>query len=427
MTKIIKKMLMICFLSFLIFTTFSCKKNNNESSDEFVPKLDKNINGSIVVAGSYNNFEALEAIFDDFSVYYPNLNMSYRKIDDYNNNISLSLLSDTAPDIYVMYPWMEGRSEYQNIFDCALDLSDKSLGLKLSDIREELLNQYDNKVLMLPVFSTTYGMLVNEDLFKEHNVKIPTTYEGLKTAVQVFKNANLSTMVGYKGAKFMSRYLFLPHFIKTLKDNKNLVDDINNYREEAKEYLRPTLEIVQKFIDDELIDFTTSYALEDDYDKMILRFFEGDIPMLICTGDTVSGTEKRKSKSASFTNKPFKYSFNPIPIEDEGGIYYEIPSIEFAVNKNSKNLDISKEFMRYLANKNVLNKMAQIKGLLTSSIDLSFDKVYAPFMNVSKERRVESQIIGLTDAAETQIREMIYKVFTKELSIDEAIAKFGKY
>ena len=38
--------------------------------------------------------------------------------------------------------------------------------------------------------------------------------------------------------------------------------------------------------------------------------------------NTVSGTRKRESQSEAFTNAPFDYSFAPIPLSDDGGIFY---------------------------------------------------------------------------------------------------------
>lgn len=37
--------------------------------------------------------------------------------------------------------------------------------------------------------------------------------------------------------------------------------------------------------------------ITDEYDSIIMRFFEGDVPMMFATGDVVSGTAKRESKS----------------------------------------------------------------------------------------------------------------------------------
>lgn len=50
--------------------------------------------------------------------------------------------------------------------------------------------------------------------------------------------------------------------------------------------------------------------------------------MVLCTGDTVSGTQKRESQSGAFTANPFSYSFVPVPITEEGGYFVDSPSMK---------------------------------------------------------------------------------------------------
>ena len=53
----------------------------------FVPKYDKNTEFSLTVAGSYSNFESLEAEFERFYEYYPEASLEYVTMDDYDNVI----------------------------------------------------------------------------------------------------------------------------------------------------------------------------------------------------------------------------------------------------------------------------------------------------------------------------------------------------
>lgn len=149
--------------------------------------------------------------------------------------------------------------------------------------------------------------------------------------------------------------------------------------------------------------------------------------MMICTGDTVSGTKKRESQSEAFINAPFEYSFSPIPLTDDGGYFIDSPSIEFSVNKNCDNLDMTNEFMRFLITKEELNNMASLKRLMTPTTDLSFDSVYAPFGQIPSDRIISPEMLGITDPLTVQIRVAAFKVGKGELSIDEAAAMYGSY
>ena len=104
-----------------------------------------------------------------------------------------------------------------------------------------------------------------------------------------------------------------------------------------------------------------------------------------------------------------------------------MPNLQFSVNKDSKNLDMSNEFMRFLITPQELNNMAQNKGLMSPTKDLSFNSMYAAFGDVPEERILSPEVIGLKDDAVIQMRMAVYGVGTGEMSVDEAIKAFGSF
>ncbi len=65
--------------------------------------------------------------------------------------------------------------------------SDPALGLDLDCIRPNIiLHTDDGNLPMVSVFATTYGMLVNEDLFKKEGLNIPGTYAELVEVCKAF-------------------------------------------------------------------------------------------------------------------------------------------------------------------------------------------------------------------------------------------------
>jgi len=218
-----------------------------------------------------------------------------------------------------------------------------------------------------------------------------------------------------------------PLFVASLAQNSDALSAANNLDPSAGEYMRPALNTVEQLIRNGCIDLNACDEIEDNYTQVILRFFEGDVPMMICTGDTVSGTKKRESQSKAFTNEPFEYTFSPIPLTDDGGYFIDSPSIEFSVNKNCDNLDMTNEFMRFLITKEELNNMASLKRLMTPTTDLSFDSVYAPFGQIPSDRIISPEMLGITDPLTVQMRVAAFQVGKGELSIDEAVAMYGNY
>lgn len=421
-----KKLLFTALGAFLGLCLLSC----NNGSEEFKPSLDTNTKCEIKIVGSYDNFEALEAEFDRFNDFYPNVQLVYEKLDDYNNTLSTVLESNEKPNIFFSYTWMVGNDKYNSVIDSMEDLSNSSLKQNLNCIRPGLIN-HDNsgRVLMVPVFSRTYGMLVNDNLFTKEGIQLPNTIDELFSVCDQFKAKGYkSPMMGYtqKSSSCLMNTIAYPLFVAELSKNEEALTLANSLDPLAGEYMRNSLGVVAELINKGCVDLTECDKIQDNYNKVILRFFEGDVPMMVCA-DAVSGTKKRESQSEAFTNNPFKYSYLPIPLTDNGGYFIDSPSIEFSVNKKCDNLDMTNEFMRFLISSDELNAMAAVKGLVSPTKVMSSDSIYAPFTNISQERTMSPEVLGIKDSLTVQIRVASFKVGKGELTIDEAISMYGSF
>lgn len=393
----------------------------------FTPSLDTSTNCKITIAGSYKNFEALEDEFIRFNKYYPNVKLEFSTLDSYKKNIETILKSDDAPNIYFVYPWMLGRDDCKNAMESAENLEDPSLKIDLSSVRNGLLCRNEkNECIMLPVFDTTYGMLVNEKIFKDNGLDIPTTYEGLLDTCAKLKGKGFKTpLLAYMPDQTYNLYtMFYPHLCAELVKQPGSVEALNDHKEGSGKYLKSTLELLDSFWKEKIIDPADSESISDNYNAMILRFFEGDIPMMLATGDTVSGTSKRESQSEKFSKEPFTYSFHPVPTNSTGGYFLIINSLSLAVNKNCKNLDMTNEFMRFLAGRDELNNISKIKRLMTVTQDLALDGIYEAFGKVSAENTLSSMEVGLSDKCVIEFRDAMAVITEKSGSVEDAVKKF---
>ena len=428
-----KKTMSILLSALMVFQLAACTSTEPETSadKEFKPALDTSISCHINVAGGYDNFEALEAEFDHFNDYYPNVELTFTKIDDYNNMIGTVLNGNDAPDIYVNYSWMYGREQYSSSIEHAENLADPSLGLDLDCIRSNIILKTDDGTLpMVPVFANTYGMLVNNDLFEKEGLSVPTTYQELVEVCNAFRAKGYDNpLMGFSREEKTSLFTLsiYPYFCSTVANDAEAIQKLNALDPSAGEYMRPALEKITQFMNDGCVDITACDEIENNYDAVILRFFEGDVPMMTASGDTVSGTEKRESRSEAFIASPFNYSFVPIPMSDDGAIFLDMPNLQFSVNKDSENLDMANEFMRFLITSAELSNMSQRKGLMSPTRDLSFNSMYAAFGGVPESRILSPEEFGLTDDAVKQLRQAVYGVATGSMTIDEAVAAYGTF
>ena len=410
-----KKILTLALGTLLSFGLFSCG-----ASEEFKPKYDTDKKCEISIFGHYENFEAIEDEFIRFNRYYPNASLSYRCLDknNYKKIITTSLKSETPPDIFFTFPWMIEDNTYSDLFEYTEDLS--KTNINLSVIRDGLISKKNNTSPLVPIYLTTYGMMVNEDLFKKENIAIPNSYNELISSCQSFKDKNyLNVMMGYTSDILYP--MFFPHFCSKIKGNTNAITELNNLNPNAGEYLRESLTLVNDFMSHNFINLEECANLEDDYEAVIYRFFEGDIPMMLASGRTVSGTEKRETLSEKFTQNPFKYSLRPIPTNDNGGVFLNSVNLCFSVNKYSKNLEMTNEFMRFLINSKELDNMSKLKRLMTPAKDMSLDNMYSSF---NKVEAIDISSLGLNDTADQKIRAIGSKVAQGKITIDNAIANW---
>ena len=424
-----KKLCVILAALLAVVSAVCASPAGAESASVFQPRLDTNTSCEITVVGSYSNFEALEAEFDSFNEIYPHVQLTYWKPDDYENLLGTVLESKNPPNIFFSFPWMYGNDNYQIAFEHMEDLADPALSLDLECIRPNLL-RYDaeGRLLTVPVFARNYGMLVNHDLFEKEGLQVPTTWSELLIVCQAFVSKGYdSPMMGYSAgpSSCLMSILVYPEVVAALAKDPAALQAANAMDPAAGECMRASLEAMSQLISGGCINLEKCAGISDNYTQVILRFFEGDVPMMICTGDTVSGTAKRESQSEAFSRNPFTYSFAPIPLSEDGGYFIDSPSIEFSVNKTCDNLDMTNEFMRFLICREELNKMASVKRLVTPTKDLSFSAVYEPFGRVPDERVLCPETIGITDALFVQVRNAAYQVGTGAATIDEVVSRYG--
>jgi len=423
--------LLIVFIVLSLCLAACSKKEASKTQNTaagFAPKLDPSTACSITVAGHYSNFEALEAEFNRFARYYPNVKMTYVYMDGYSKSgsriLSTALAGSEAPDIFFTYPYMYEWVDGSEIASASENLADV---IDLSCIRPNLLKkEADGSILSVPVYTTTYGMMVNEDIFAKEKIAVPRTYSELVSACEALKKAGYENPVMcYSRGSDLLYPLFYPYFCAQIKGNDKALGDLNGMKEGAGEYMRSAMELTADFMGRGFINLEECAKLANNYEAVILRFFEGDVPMMLASGNTVSGTEKREAKSEAFTAKPFRYSFHPVPSTDEGGYFINTISVGFGVNKNGKNLAMANEFMRFLVSTQEMNLMAKAKRMVTPCVDMSLDSVYAPFQNLNAGHFINTSDLGLEDRPASQVSKAGLNVASGTMTVDQAVAAFG--
>lgn len=403
---------------------------NGGGNKPFVPNLDTETKCKIVVKGHYDNFEALDEQVHKFNTFYPNVDIDYEKVDNYTKEdvINNLFVGDSAPDIYFINNGWESDSRYANLFRYAEDLAEPNTGIDISAVREELVyKDKDGHAPFVPIFTNAYGMIVNEEIFSKNKLSIPKTYTQLIHVCNSLLELGYDSPIMSYNASLYS--LYFPYFLSTINGNKEAVDALNTLQASAGSYIKDGLEKAQDFNNYHFIDANKckEEIAKDNTDGICLRFYKGDVPMMFTEVNRLSGSHKREASSEEYQSNPFKYSFQPIPTTDEGGYFFNTITLSFAVNKESKNLEMTNEFMRFLIRSQSLNEMSSSKRQVSPAKTLGDDKLFNSFKNVLKENRVlYNYTVGLSANADTQARKT-FDALLGGATVNEAIAGYGSY
>ena len=170
MKKISKNILsVITFSSVLLISLVGCEKNNNY---KFSPQLNTDEKLTLNILGYFGNFEALDAVTNDFNKYYPNISFNYQQVS--GNNLVAFLDSNFQTDIFMT---SSDTISSTNLIDYCLDLS--IVNLNLNDVDQTMLTtSYKGNFLhSLPIGQNIYGIITNVTLLKKEGLDIPKNYD----------------------------------------------------------------------------------------------------------------------------------------------------------------------------------------------------------------------------------------------------------
>lgn len=266
------------------------------------------------------------------------------------------------------------------IYDYCADLSKEDIDF--SAIRDDMLKMYtiDGKLVSVPIMVKATGMAVNKTLLEKESLSVPKNYSEFTEVLKALKDN------GYTPIQSANTYAYsvinnaVLDLIGTDVEFKKQLDSGD---EAAYNKLLPMFTKLGTLVDNGYINYNLNSEYPDDnYDGAILKFFEGNVPFLICDTEKFSGMKKRESKSEAFTASPFEYSFEYVPMGDNGVYEHSEAWSGFSINKNSDAYDYAVEFIRFLATEEQINLIASVKGM-PSVANNTDDKRYSDIMNIS--------------------------------------------
>lgn len=304
---VLKKIISAVVCAALAVGMCGCGDKKSANAD-FKPGMDKNASASVEIIGKMDNFEALEAVIRDFNAVYPNVSVSYAKMDAYADNLPNLILGDNPPEIFMSYK--SSFEQDSGLSDAVLDMNE--IGLEKNVVDEGIMKacEYDGKSVRVPIMLNYQGIVANKTLLADAGLQIPKTYDEFTAACDALLAKGFTPIQGY--SKTMYSSLLFNEWRCRLAKSENaaeIFDKINAGEDGCGDYFLDSFKILEDYRKKGYFSEDVNSAITDSYDAAILYFFEGKTPFLVCSSETVSGMKKRESKSDAFSAKPFEYEF----------------------------------------------------------------------------------------------------------------------
>ena len=192
--KKILSLFLVCMLAIGLTACTTAKKpstNEKESAANIPTKIDKPVTIEFWHAMSGDLEKTLTTMTNDFHKSHPNITVklvNQGNYGDLNKKLMAAAKSHTSPVMGQAYEdWMQEYIHNNLISDLTPYINNKTVGWSDADrndivqvFRDE--NTWNQKFYGVPFNKSTEVLYYNTDMFKNNNVKVPTTWDELESA-----------------------------------------------------------------------------------------------------------------------------------------------------------------------------------------------------------------------------------------------------
>jgi raffinose/stachyose/melibiose transport system substrate-binding protein len=291
------------------------------------------------------NLTAIETAMQGYMDENPNVRISYEglKSADYWDMLDIRKENDTLDNIFMVHhdDVVELKKEGK-----LADLSDLSTISNFSEMARSQFMEEDGSVYFLPTQISTFNLYINRELLEAHDIAIPTNWEEFAAACDYFVELGVTPIVGNNFTTWRSLISAKGLYpVYQLEHPEELIAKFNTGEADIMEYLSEGIEMVGEMLDRGWFDREEALNTGSTSDDLDI-FAQGDRPFMI-TGGWAS--QRLKAKGADFD-----YGIYPFPILEDGSVLVMNVDTCIAVAAHADDLDITKDFVEYFTQPDVI-------------------------------------------------------------------------
>ena len=406
-----------------------CTNTENVSNSssipwEFITTMDRDASAVITVNGSWANFQALEAAAADWNAIYPNVEINYVKIDNYNAMISKLVSGENPPEL-IMFDVASYYEDKNTIISSLEDLSNIDLDFSVVNSSAIAAETSDGKLCSLPWGVLSTGFVANTTLLDSLGLQIPKTHEEFNQVCEALIANGYTPIQGCTDGFYKNIINNDMKYRLAQLDQQELIDSFSPAADGCGEIFTEEFTTMLELVDNGFVSSEINNSISDNYEGNIMHFFEGNTPFLCFTTEGFSGMKKRESKSEKFSATPFEYEFVSLPVSSEQPTLSMSFLPGLSLVSGSENEKWAKEFLRFVCSTKELAQMASVKSVPSITTYASDDERYSNISAIPEEMKVVPYIDDRTALVDETFAFTLQNIGEGTISsVDDACAYF---
>ncbi|PXX52007.1 carbohydrate ABC transporter substrate-binding protein (CUT1 family) [Hungatella effluvii] len=394
------------------------EQQSDQKSDTMAQETDeknepgKDVSGVLSFLSWYEE-EKFQPLLDGFHELYPDVEFDFQHVpsenSQYDQKRSLLASTDELPDIFYLGPPVQSMAENGYL----ADLSDLEAVKRLPQNYQDAFS-YDGKVVVYSPDAWVGGVFYNVDIYEEHNLEVPGTWDEFINNCQVLLDAGVKPLAVSSN---MVDWFYWLHDTEVMIDDPQFDAKINTGETTFKEGYTDALSIFYADLVEKGFITKDMVGLSDD--QRMDEFSSGQAAMTITGPWAVEGIYSK--------NPEINMSVFPFVSADGREISSGALNVGFAVSSGTKNKAAAEAFINYVGSDEGLKIYQGITGnfLGVEGIEYEISPVMEPLRRFAESGNFALPNVNwvygstLTPIVEKGLQEIVLGTKTQEELIQE--------
>ncbi|WP_145411191.1 ABC transporter substrate-binding protein [Paenibacillus xylanexedens] len=252
------------------------------------------------------------------------------------------------------------------------------------------------------------GVVYNKQIFEELGLTIPTNYEQFLAVCEKIKASGITPVfMPYKDAWAANIWPAAAFADFVAKNEPTFFDDLNSNKKkwsdvpEFKTFLEQQYEVYTK-------GYTNTDVLSDSYDMAVGKFLNKEVAMMFMGDWLIEGVAEQ--------DPSMELGVFPIPSTEDASLGASPLGGQLFIPKKSKHLEEAKQFLDFIASKDVAQRIVDSKGYVSNFNDVTTPELPAYKQDIVDNYITPKKTVLTTDAFMLVDRSELYRLLQDQFA-----------